>query len=565
MRAVRLGLLLMLVWPAVARAQVPITGTLASNTSITAGATAQGTASVTLVGTWSGTVNFKVSNGGPPAVVSCSTPDGSGGISTTALAGTWTCPIAAFNQFIVEMTGYVSGSAAVTILTGPGGGASSGGGGGGGSGDFTNSTYNNSFGTAGVADTQVQSVQGIAGMTALLTAGNRTNNTAVPGATNAGALTAVATTAAPTYTDGNMVALSTDTAGALRVSGVLSSGASDTDDGTVAGGQPVGLGAGLNYVWGGATWGRLTFGQAAMTGSLPVVIASNQSAVPVSGTVTANPSNTANTTPWYVTVFPSGGLVAGGSGAWTSTTIRTITATDDPMIGRFGEVQTTPTTNTLLGRLKDVYDRLVLVDTKLDTIDNAISGGNGWNISAIGGVVPSDAQTFDYDSGGGTVTREAVGLMVPASGGPVVVPGSATTGMYVDVRALPAGGTTAPIASTSGGCTPGKLISAASTNSTSVSGTTTQLYSLQVINFNAAARYLKLYSKATAPTVGTDVPLQTLAIPPNSTTGGGFILPIPVGMEFPLGLGLALTTGSADADTGAVAAGDIVVNYCRKS
>jgi len=50
-------------------------------------------------------------------------------------------------------------------------------------------------------------------------AGNKTNNNAAPGATNVGVLPGVATTAAPTYVEGNQVALSTDLTGALRVSG----------------------------------------------------------------------------------------------------------------------------------------------------------------------------------------------------------------------------------------------------------------------------------------------------------------------------------------------------------
>lgn len=47
-------------------------------------------------------------------------------------------------------------------------------------------------------------------------AGNKTNNNAVPGATNVGTLPAVATTAAPAYTTTDQVALSTDLAGNLR-------------------------------------------------------------------------------------------------------------------------------------------------------------------------------------------------------------------------------------------------------------------------------------------------------------------------------------------------------------
>lgn len=80
-------------------------------------------------------------------------------------------------------------------------------------------------------------------------------------------------------------------------------GTADTDDGSVATGQSTGINIGLSYIYNGATWGRLTFGQTTMSASLPVTIASNQSAVPASqsGTWTVQPGNTANTTAWLVT------------------------------------------------------------------------------------------------------------------------------------------------------------------------------------------------------------------------------------------------------------------------
>lgn len=61
-------------------------------------------------------------------------------------------------------------------------------------------------------------------------------------------------------------------------------GTQDTDDGSVATGQSTGISVGMNYIYNGATWGRLTFGQAAMANSLPVTIANNQTALPVTGT-----------------------------------------------------------------------------------------------------------------------------------------------------------------------------------------------------------------------------------------------------------------------------------------
>ena len=47
-------------------------------------------------------------------------------------------------------------------------------------------------------------------------AGNKTNNNAAPGTTNLGALVAIANAAAPTYTEGDQVLLSTDLSGTLR-------------------------------------------------------------------------------------------------------------------------------------------------------------------------------------------------------------------------------------------------------------------------------------------------------------------------------------------------------------
>lgn len=112
----------------------------------------------------------------------------------------------------------------------------------------------------------------------------------------------------------------------------------------------------------------------------------------------------------------------------------------------------------------------------------------------------------------------------------------------------------------SGGATMHSLISAASVNATVVSATPGQIYGLQVFNLNAAARYLKLYDKATTP-AQTDTPVKRLLIPGGGTTvGAGFVYPAVYGLEFLLGIGYRLTTGIADSDTGAVAASEILVN-----
>jgi hypothetical protein len=55
--------------------------------------------------------------------------------------------------------------------------------------------------------------------------GTKTSNTAGPDANNVGVLPAVATAAAPSYTEGNQVAVSTDLAGATRITGTITANA----------------------------------------------------------------------------------------------------------------------------------------------------------------------------------------------------------------------------------------------------------------------------------------------------------------------------------------------------
>ena len=101
-----------------------------------------------------------------------------------------------------------------------------------------------------------------------------------------------------------------------------------------------------------------------------------------------------------------------------------------------------------------------------------------------------------------------------------------------------------------------RLLSAATTNATVVKGGPGKLFGWYFYNANAAVRYLKLYNKATAPTVGTDTPVLTIPIP----AGAAANVDLGPGIGFSRGIGLALTTGVADADTAAVAANEIVLN-----
>ncbi|MCE3277791.1 MAG: hypothetical protein K0R13_3646, partial [Propionibacteriaceae bacterium] len=116
---------------------------------------------------------------------------------------------------------------------------------------------------------------------------------------------------------------------------------------------------------------------------------------------------------------------------------------------------------------------------------------------------------------------------------------------------------------TAGGLSISRVISAASTNATSAKGSAGQVFGWFISNTNAAARYLKLYNKASAPTVGTDTPVMTVLIPGN-TAGAGANVEFTNGVTFGTGIAFAITTGVADSDTGAVAANELVINLLYK-
>lgn len=95
------------------------------------------------------------------------------------------------------------------------------------------------------------------------------------------------------------------------------------------------------------------------------------------------------------------------------------------------------------------------------------------------------------------------------------------------------------------------LISAASTNDTLVLTGARAIGLITATNINAAARYLKVYNKATAPT-SSDTPIMTILLKPGETT----VIAADNSIRVPLGLGIRLTTGIAVADTGAVSAAE---------
>jgi hypothetical protein len=100
-----------------------------------------------------------------------------------------------------------------------------------------------------------------------------------------------------------------------------------------------------------------------------------------------------------------------------------------------------------------------------------------------------------------------------------------------------------------------RLLSAANTdNAAVVKAAAGIVFAIQGVNAAAATRYLKLYNKATAP-ASTDTPIKTLALQASLPFSFSWL---DLGLDFPLGIGYRLVTGSADNDATAVTAGDIL-------
>ena len=96
------------------------------------------------------------------------------------------------------------------------------------------------------------------------------------------------------------------------------------------------------------------------------------------------------------------------------------------------------------------------------------------------------------------------------------------------------------------------LVSAASTNAASIKATAGNLFELSLFNVTAATIYLKLYNKASAPTVGTDVPLLTIPVAAGAFFTAEFGR---LGKRFSTGIAVALTANGIATDATVVLVG----------
>lgn len=191
----------------------------------------------------------------------------------------------------------------------------------------------------------------------------------------------------------------------------------------------------------------------------------------------------------------------------------------------------------------------------------------------IGGTAPDGSTYVTLTDGAGSLGESGGSIAATQSGTWTVQPGNTanTTAWKVDGSAVtqPVSLATLPVtnagtfaiqpgssALTGGIPSTARLLSAAgsSGDATNVKASAGRVYAIQGVNVNAAARYLKLYNSASAPTAGAGTPVKTLYLPPNSA----FVFDWPVGLTFATGIGYTLVTGSADNSSTSVTAADIL-------
>lgn len=210
-------------------------------------------------------------------------------------------------------------------------------------------------------------------------------------------------------------------------------------------------------------------------------------------------------------------------------------------------------------------------------LDATLTGGTTKAIARGGAKGTSTAADVTSTASGAnhqgmdSILYDGSGNLFGSSGTPIRVDPTGTTTQPASLASLPALATGSNLAGrfnpepqAANGLSIGKLISAATTNATNLKASGGNVYTIIATNTNAAVRFLKLYNKASAPTVGTDTPVMTLPIPGNTAAAGFTLDTGGMGIAFGTGIGYATTTGVADSDTGAVAANEVVATILYK-
>jgi hypothetical protein len=256
-------------------------------------------------------------------------------------------------------------------------------------------------------------------------------------------------------------------------------------------------------------------GQATSANSSPVVIASDQSAVSIKNVDVTSAIN-------LVAVNNgSGGCTSiGGADTYTVQLTGTWVGTVIVQVSRDGTNFVNLTGNNVV----------MNVGTGAYVTGGAMTANGLYQVS-VPGISSARILSTAYTSGtiAGSASLTTSTCMVGVVGTPAV---TVTSGSITSSQ--PATPTTY------------SAVTTASTNVVSVKASAGTVYGVTLSNPTATPVFYKLFNKASAPTLGTDVPLVTIPVPATSATIHQFGA-----------LGLRFSTGVASAVTGAMAAADV--------
>jgi hypothetical protein len=270
-------------------------------------------------------------------------------------------------------------------------------------------------------------------------------------------------------------------------------------------------------------------GQADMASSQPVVIASNQSAVPV-------------TLPSMVlSSYSQAGVIV----------INTDLLLLDCLGFQAVSIQCTSMGTTGVVTCAFSNNNSTFVNTSImtqaGTAAATFNSAGLWTTPVIGRYLRLRLTTATT---AGTTTLAVYGLSSAAS---IPVVAQPVSGSVSVSGSLTSAGTT-----TNTPVTPTTTFtnSAATNNAAFLKASAGTVWSISAFNAGASPVYVKYYNRTTAPAVGTDVPVMVVSVPATDTVmiGGGAN-----GIRFATGIAIAIVTGAADTDNTAVAAAQVKV------
>jgi hypothetical protein len=258
----------------------------------------------------------------------------------------------------------------------------------------------------------------------------------------------------------------------------------------------------------------------------------------------------------------NGTTVATNSGAKDAGTQRIVIATDQVQLTNALKVDGSAVTQPVSGTVSITANSAVNVAQVAGTTTDTNSGAKSAGTQRV--ILASDQTVVPVSDNAGSLTVDApVGTpaFVRLSDGAAAITTLATS--LATLPALTAGsaqiGTTSLTPQTSGGLSTFHLVSAASTNATSVKAGAGQLYGWFIRNTSATDGKVAFHNTAGTPTAGASV-FFSLNIP----AGGAANVFGDVGIPFSTGIGITTVTDAADAGTTAVALSALDINLFYK-